>query len=339
MRRACRARDASFDGLFFVGVRTTGVFCRPTCPARTPLPHNVEYFATPRDAMLAGYRACKRCRPLDEDNQPAWVADVLRLLDEAPGGRVTESDLRAQGFDPATVRRHCLRRYGMTFHAMARARRLAGALSEIRNGRSLDDAVVSSGYESHSGFRDAFARWFGTTPGNSRDRACVLLTWLTSPLGPLVAGASPAGICFLEFSERRALESQMKGLRRAFGAIAPGTNEHLDRLRDQLEQYFAGSLAEFSVPLEYPGTDFQQRVWNALRTIPYGQTRSYEWLASAVGSPKAVRAVGRANGMNRLAIVIPCHRVVNKNGQLGGYGGGLWRKQFLLDLERRSTAP
>jgi AraC family transcriptional regulator of adaptative response/methylated-DNA-[protein]-cysteine methyltransferase len=163
----------------------------------------------------------------------------------------------------------------------------------------------------------------------------VLLSWLESPLGPLVAGATTEGICLLEFTDRRMLEGQFARLARLFRTpLVPGTNDHLERLRGELAGYYAGTLRLFSVPLVFPGTPFQRQVWEQLLAIPYGQTRSYQTIAAAIGKPKAVRAVGHANGLNRIAIVIPCHRVINKDGQLGGYGGGLRRKQFLLDLER-----
>ena len=170
-----------------------------------------------------------------------------------------------------------------------------------------------------------------------RDASCngVLLSRMRSPLGPLVAGATAEGVCLLEYTDRRMLEAPLATVKRVFsGPVIPGSNRHLDLLETELAGYFAGSLRRFSVPLAYPGTPFQRRVWEQLLLIPYGETRSYAQLAAAVGSPRAVRAVGRANGLNRIAIVIPCHRVINKNGGLCGYGGGLWRKQYLLDLER-----
>ncbi len=319
----------------FLGVRTTGIFCRPTCRARKPLPKNVEYFPTARTALVAGYRPCKRCHPLESDEQPQWVSELLSDVERDPSSRITDGDLRARGIDPTTVRRYFLRQYGMTFQAFTRARRLAGALNQIREGGALDAAVFESGYESHSGFRDAFTRIFGDTPGSCRDRECVFLSWLRSPLGPLVAGATAEGVCLLEFTDRRMLETQFAAVRRLFDApVIPGSNEYLEMLRGELASYFAGSSRSFSVPLTYPGTPFQRRVWEQLLAIPYGETRSYEELAVAVGEPRAVRAVGRANGLNRISILIPCHRVVNKDGELGGYGGGLRRKQYLLDLER-----
>jgi AraC family transcriptional regulator of adaptative response/methylated-DNA-[protein]-cysteine methyltransferase len=339
MERAYLERDATYNGLFFLGVRTTGIFCRPTCPARKPLPTSVEYFPTARTALVAGYRPCKRCRPLELDDQPPWAAALLIDVERDPSSRITDRDLRARGIDPGTVRRYFLRRYGMTFQAFTRTRRLSGALNRIREHGALDTAVFESGYESHSGFRDAFARTFGNPPGRYRNGTCVLLSWLRSPLGPLVAGATADGVCLLEFTDRRMLETEFAALRKLFDApVIPGSNKHLETLQDELAQYFARSLRAFSVPLVYPGTTFQRRVWEQLLTIPYGETCSYEQIACAVGEPRAVRAVGRANGLNRLAILIPCHRVVNKNGELGGYGGGLWRKQYLLDRERSDGA-
>jgi AraC family transcriptional regulator of adaptative response/methylated-DNA-[protein]-cysteine methyltransferase len=339
MERAYLERDAFYNGLYFLGVRTTGIFCRPTCPARKPLPRNVEFFSSAQAALTAGYRPCKRCRPLALDDQPPWAVELLAEVERDPTSRITDGDLRARGIDPATVRRYFLRHYGMTFQAFTRARRLSGALNHIRESKSLDSAVLESGYDSHSGFHDAFVRTFGDTPGHQRGGDCVFLSWLRSPLGPLVAGATAEGVCLLEFTDRRMLEAQFAAVRKVFDAPAvPGTNDHLERLQVELADYFAGSLRAFSVPLVCPGTAFQRRVWEQLLAIPYGQTRSYEQLAVAVGHPKAVRAVGRANGLNRIAILIPCHRVVNKNGELGGYGGGLRRKQFLLDLEHTGGA-
>jgi AraC family transcriptional regulator of adaptative response/methylated-DNA-[protein]-cysteine methyltransferase len=209
------------------------------------------------------------------------------------------------------------------------------ALNQLRRGASLDDIALGNGYESHSGFRDAFTRTFGRSPGTSRDLDRIVVSWLESPLGPIVTAANQRGICFLEFTDRRMLETQFTTLKKLFScAIVPVDNEHLTKLRQELDAYFAGELRQFSVPLVYPGSPFQVRVWNELLRIPYGETCSYEELARRIGSASGQRAVGHANGTNRVAILIPCHRVVNKDGKLGGYGGGLWRKQHLLDLER-----
>ncbi len=335
MEAARLRRDASYDGVFYLGVRTTGIFCRPSCPSRTARAENVEFFATVKDAMFAGFRPCKRCRPLEVPGaHPAWVTRLVARLEREPERRIRDRDLRAAGVVPERARRYFQQRYGMTFHAFARAYRLRRAFETLRRGADLDEVAMSHGFESHSGFREAFGRIVGDAPGRSRSRDCVTLTWLESPVGPLVAGATDQGVCLLEYSDRRMLATQLESVRQRLGPVLPGTHPLLERLRAELAEYFEGQRREFTVPLVYPGTPFQVKVWDALRRIPYGETYSYEKLAWAVGAPGARRAVGHANGQNRLAILIPCHRVVNKDGKLGGYGGGMWRKQLLLDLER-----
>lgn len=340
MERAYLHGDASYDGVFFLAVRTTGVFCRPSCPARKPLPINVEYYATPADALRAGYRACRRCRPLDTDGRPpAWVRGLLAHVEQSPDSPLRDTDLRARAIDPARARRYFQEHYGMTFQTYQRTARLGAALHQIRNGADLTDVAFDHGYESNSGFRDAFERVFGKAPGRSREANCIRADLVESPLGPLLICATPTAICLLEFTDRRAFQAQLKALRERFEcAIVPGRNALIDQLRRELAEYFAGQRRGFSVPLDYPGTPFQHAVWSQLLKIPYGETISYEELARRVGRPGAQRAVGLANGRNRIGLIIPCHRVVNKSGQLGGYGGGLWRKQFLLDLERRVSA-
>ncbi len=334
MEKAFLSSDESYNGLFFTAVRTTGIFCLPSCPARKPLPKNVEFFATVKEAMFAGYRACKRCRPTDS-SAPEWVQALLARLDQEPEIRIKEQELRSMGLEPARVRRHFLNEYGMTFQAYCRARRLGQAFDQIRGGAPLDHAILDSGFDSHSGFRTAFARLFGKPPGKTREGDCVRLAWIETAAGPMIAGSVSGGICLLEFTDRRMLEKQLQRLSRCFPfPIVPGESAHLSKLQTELGEYFSGARQTFTVPLVYPGTPFEQTVWSELLRIPYGETRSYEALAQKVGQPGASRAVGRANGMNRISILIPCHRVVNKNGELGGYGGGLWRKRILLDLER-----
>lgn len=338
MARAVDQGDASYDGLFIVAVRTTGIFCRPSCPARKPLPVNRVYYALPAEALAAGYRPCKRCRPLEVSGRPPeWLEPLFTALDQEPSERYKDDDLRALGLEPSRVRRWFRTHYGMTFHAYCRGKRMGQALEQIRAGTPLDDVVLGNGYESHSGFREAFTRTFGKPPGRSRQDGCVVVTWRESPIGPILLGATADGLCLLEFSETPRLDRQTEALRRQFDcAVVPGSNDYLEQTGEELTEYFAGKRREFTVPLLYPGTGFQRSVWRQLLEIPYGETRSYENIAVAVGTPAGCRAVGAANGQNRIAIIIPCHRVVNKSGKLGGYGGGLWRKQFLLDLERRT---
>jgi AraC family transcriptional regulator of adaptative response/methylated-DNA-[protein]-cysteine methyltransferase len=211
----------------------------------------------------------------------------------------------------------------------------------IKKGISLDDASFDSGFESLSGFRDAFARIFGQAPGRSRaEGKRIVVTILESPLGPLLAGASDGGIVFLEYTDRRMLEHNLKSLRRRFDCgIVPGGHSALDQLRDELNEYFDAHRKSFQVPIASSGTPFQDKVWRELRRIPHGTTISYDELARRIGQPTAQRAVARANGMNHVCILIPCHRVIGKDGTLTGYGGGLWRKRLLLELEKTGVLP
>jgi AraC family transcriptional regulator of adaptative response/methylated-DNA-[protein]-cysteine methyltransferase len=336
MYQALLNRDGSYEGLFVVAVKTTGIFCRPTCPARKPHLENVEFFPQPREALLAGYRPCKRCRPMDAHGRPPqWVQRVLDEVDRAPAARFTDAHLRDMGAEPSRVRRYFKDHYGMTFHAYHRARRMGLALSAIRAGEDLTQVGMAHGYESLSGFRDAFTRTFGAPPGNGASLNVLYARWLDTPLGPMLAVANDDALYLLEFCDRRAIETQIDILRRRTGcSIVPGDCEPLHSISAELNRYFAGELQAFETPLEMPGSPFQQAVWRQLCAIPYGRTSSYAQMASDVGRERAARAIGRANGENRLAIIVPCHRVVRRDGSLCGYGGGMWRKQWLLDLER-----
>jgi AraC family transcriptional regulator of adaptative response/methylated-DNA-[protein]-cysteine methyltransferase len=267
------------------------------------------------------------------------VKQLLDLVEANSDRRLRDGDLRALGVEPARARRYFLEHYGMTFQAYCRGRRLAGALRQLRGGAALDDVALGTGWESHSGFREAFARTFGTPPGKSGAVSCIITTAIDTPLGPMIAGATDKGLCLLEFADRRMLETQIKRLESLLKQpFVPGDHRYLTQVGDEMARYFAGTLRTFTVPLVFRGTAFEERVWRELIRIPYGATCSYAELARRVDAPGAQRAVGRANGMNRMAIVIPCHRVVNSDGKLGGYGGGLWRKHWLLALEARARS-
>lgn len=337
MVRAFYDRDPSFEGIFFTGVRTTRIFCRPTCTAKKPVRENIEFFATPTEAMLGGYRACLRCRPMDSEKRPSELIERLRTeVEKAPGGRITEKELTALAIDPSTARRQFKRHYGMTFQAYHRARRMGLALHEVRNGGSVAEARGGSGFESASGFREAFTRIFGEPPSLAKTRPGLFVERIETPLGAMVAVADDVGLRVLEFADRRALERELTILRRSLRmSIVPGEHPYLEAIREQIAEYFAGKRSKFTVPLAPVGSDFQQRAWKILQSIPSAETRSYFWMADKLGNPGASRAVGRANGTNMLAIVIPCHRVIRADGNLCGYGGGLWRKKWLLEHERK----
>ena len=268
---------------------------------------------------------------------PNWLAPLVDEMLRNPDIRLRDEDLRQRGLDPVQVRRTFKRSFGMTFQAYHRACRLGTAMRALHDGASTLDAGLDAGFDSDSGFRDAFARVFGETPGDARDTPLLTAAWIETPLGPMLAIAGDRGLELLEFVDRRALETELRDLRRSLGiAIVPGDHPVLRQTRTELSEYFTGQRREFTIPLRLQGSDFQLKAWRALCRIPYGETRSYSDMAQTVGSPAAVRAIGRVNGQNRIAIVVPCHRVIRSDGTLCGYGGGRWRKQWLLDHERQN---
>jgi AraC family transcriptional regulator of adaptative response/methylated-DNA-[protein]-cysteine methyltransferase len=341
MERAFARNDASYDGVFYVAVRTTGIFCRPSCPSKPKL-QNTEFFASVKDCMFAGYRPCKRCDPLSANgDHPAWVRDLMTRVQTSETGRVPAGKLQAMGVSPERVRRWFTRNLGMTFAEWCRGQRLAGAFDRLREGMNLDDVAFDSGYESQSGFREAFAKVFGDAPGRSRVGGNrIVIQMIESPLGPMLAGAADDGVCLLEFTDRRMLETNLRTMQKRFHCpVVPGEHALLAKLGTEMVEYFQGKRKQFDMTLTPKGTEFQEQVWAELRRIPFGETIAYDELAERVGRPKAQRAVANANGQNRIAILIPCHRVIGKDGTLTGYGGGLWRKRLLLDLERTGKLP
>jgi AraC family transcriptional regulator of adaptative response/methylated-DNA-[protein]-cysteine methyltransferase len=297
----------------------------------------VEFFPNVTEALHGGYRPCRLCRPMDSTRPvPPLVERLRRAVEAAPDGRVTDKDLVAMGVEPSTARRRFKAYHGMTFHAYQRARRMGLALRDVKSGRPVVDVQLARGYESTSGFREAFARVFGAPPRGARGHDCLLARRIETPLGTLLALADEQGLRMLEYVDRRGLERELLLLRRRLqAAVVPGNNAVLDTTAAQLARYFAGESLEFDLSLAPVGSEFQLKVWAELQRIPPGRTHSYAEMARRIGVPGGARAVGRANGSNMLGIVIPCHRVINADGTLCGYGGGIWRKQRLLDHERK----
>jgi AraC family transcriptional regulator of adaptative response/methylated-DNA-[protein]-cysteine methyltransferase len=342
MWRAFFERDAVFDGVFLTGVKTTGIFCRTTCSARKPKRENVAYFANADEAMFAGFRACLRCKPMARtSDKPDLIDPLVKLIEEKADGRIREGDLLALGIDPSTARRQFKRYFGITFQAYSRARRLGAALAVVREAKLTGkdtfvlDQQLDAGFDSPSGYREAFARLFGAQPSKAGSVAVMYSQWLDTPLGPMLVIADEAGIHALDFVNRRGLEKEIGRLRaRNKCVIVPGQQRYLVQAAKEIGEYYAGKRQTFTLPLADRGTPFQKAVWKQLLAIPAGQTRSYADIARGIGQPKAVRAVARANGDNYRGIIIPCHRVIGSDGSLTGYGGGIARKQWLLDFER-----
>lgn len=336
--RAFLARDTGFDGLFVAAVRTTRIFCRSSCPARRPRRENVEFFGTSAEAERAGYRACKRCKPL-ESSTPELVARLRALVERSSGRRIGDKELAALGIDPSTARRTFQRATGESFQAWQRAQRVGRALDGVARGRRVIEAQQSSGFESASGFRAAVERLFGAAPSRAAGAKRLLARWVESPLGTLLLVADDEGLRLVEFAVEQRLAREIRELRaRLEAVVVPGTNAHLAAAEQQLAQYFAGTRTRFELALAPLGSLFELAVWKELGRIQFGETHSYAGIARAIGRENAQRAVGRANGRNRLAIVIPCHRVICGDGSLSGYGGGAARKLWLLEHERRLVA-
>lgn len=335
--QALLARDEGYDGRAYVGVTTTGVFCRLTCPARKPNAANCQFFWSVAECLQAGYRPCLRCHPLTPSatSDPA-VKVLLAALRKRSGHRWTENDVVALGFDPSTARRAFKRQFGMTFLEMARLERIGNGFSALASGGRVIDAQLEAGFDSPSAFRSAMARLLGRPPAAFKDGGLLRMDWLETPLGAMVAVADRHAVHLLEFVDRRALPRELQGLyARCKGSIGLGRTPPIDLLERELGAYFDGRSADFTVSLALHGSAFAKSVWARLRAIPVGETRTYGDIAHDIGRPTAVRAVARANGANRIAIVIPCHRVIGADGSLTGYGGGLWRKQKLIDIERQ----
>lgn len=331
-------RDPAFEGRAWVGVATTGIFCRLTCPARKPRPENCRWFDSPAAALGAGFRSCRRCHPLGPEiaGDPT-VQHLLSLLADDPQRRWTESDVAALGLDPSTVRRAFRRHLGMTFLDLARQTRLREGVRGLAAGAPVIEAQLDAGFDSASGFRDAFARLFGHPPAALvRGGAPLLLAdWIDTPLGGMIAVVDDASLHLLEFTDRKALGPELRRLSaHVRGRIGLGRNAVTEAAEAQLGGYFSARSGRFDIPLTLHGTPFLRSVWTELQRIPPGATVSYGELAARIGRPTAARAVARANGANQIAIVIPCHRVIGADGTLTGYAGGLWRKQALIGIER-----
>ncbi|MGY6632543.1 MAG: bifunctional transcriptional activator/DNA repair enzyme AdaA [Alkalilacustris sp.] len=332
---ALLARDARFDGRAFVCVASTGIFCRLTCPARKPKRENCSFLATAGECLAAGFRACKRCHPLGANTDPA-VARLLQALQDRPDLRWSERHVAALGIDPSTVRRAFRRQFGMTFLELARQRRLRAGFTTLAMGCKVITAQHAASFDSASAFRAAFARLLGCAPAALTRDAALRATWIATPLGDMIAVASRSHLHLLEFLDRKALPAELTALQAAAReTIGIGIFPPSEQAAAELAAYFAARAARFDTPLAPAGSPFARQVWDALREIPAGETRSYGQIARHIGRPTATRAIARANGANRIALMIPCHRVIGADGSLTGYGGGLWRKQRLIEIERQ----
>ncbi len=333
MYQALLDKNSQYEGVFIVGVKTTGIFCRPTCSARKPKFQNVEFFDSTKQALANGYRACKVCKPMKSYQEaPEWLASLLQTIEESPNRKWKDYELTQMGYSPSRVRRYFNKTHGITFQAYLRMSRINGAFLKIKEGQTVTQSAFEQGYDSLSGFSKTFKNLTGFTPGTQGK--IITINRIPTPLGPMMIGVTDEGLCLLEFTDRKMIETQIEVLKKRMKSeMVTGKHPVIDQVSNQLNEYFSGARKNFDIPLVVPGTEFQQRVWDALTLIPFGTTRSYKQQANVVGDVKAVRAVARANGENRISIIIPCHRIIGSDGSIVGYGGGIHRKQWLLKHE------
>jgi AraC family transcriptional regulator, regulatory protein of adaptative response / methylated-DNA-[protein]-cysteine methyltransferase len=336
---AILARDGSFDGRFFFGVVTTGVYCRPSCPSRHPLRRNVRFFRVSAEAEQAGLRPCLRCRPLSDPT--AAIKDLCRFIEDHCHEPLSLATLAGRaGLSRFHLQRTFKAAVGLSPKQYLEAHRVGKLKKELRQAKDVTAAVYEAGFGSGSRVYERANSRLGMTPKQYRQGGggvTIDHALIESPLGLAMMGATDRGICSIQFGESE--EQLIEALRREYPAatlqpVAHPAPAAFEQWKKVLTAHLAGRSPVLDLPLDIQATVFQMRVWDYLRTIPYGNVQSYREVAAGIGSPSAVRAVARACAANRIALAIPCHRVVRGDGKPGGYRWGLNRKQALLDRER-----
>ncbi|HEU5068278.1 MAG TPA: bifunctional DNA-binding transcriptional regulator/O6-methylguanine-DNA methyltransferase Ada [Sphingomicrobium sp.] len=333
---AFERRDRSWDGRVIGAVRTTGIYCKPSCPAKRPKREHVQFYSSAEEARAAGFRPCLRCKPDEVGRDREAVAKAVKLIEAAEESPTLEQLASAVGYAPHHFQRLFKREVGLSPAEYARALRAKRAEGALKSSGRVTDAIYDAGYSAPSRFYADAKERMGMAPSAWRDGGrgeTIRWTTVDSPLGPLLIATTSKGICRLTFDD------SVQALQRLF------PNAELVEDDGSMAQLIEGVLAAVEhpatapeLPIDVAGTAFQEAVWRELRKIPAGETRSYAQIAAAIGQPKAVRAVGTANGDNHVAVLIPCHRVIRSDGSLGGYAGGLDRKRKLLEAEGAVTS-
>jgi AraC family transcriptional regulator of adaptative response/methylated-DNA-[protein]-cysteine methyltransferase len=329
-------RDRAWDGRILGAVKTTSIYCKPSCPARRPKRENVEFFASREEARAAGYRPCRRCKPDEVGRDRDAVANAVKLIEQAEEAPTLAELAVAVGYAPHHFQRIFKRDLGVSPAEYARALRNRRSEQALKANGRVTDAVYDAGYAGPSSFYSDAKERLGMTPSAWRDGgrgATIRWTTFNSPLGSMLIAATARGICRLTFDDC------VESLERLFpNATIIEDSGGLKQLVEQALGAIERPLVVHDLPIDVAGTAFQEAVWRELRRIPPGETRSYAEIAAAIGHPKAVRAVGSANGDNHVCVLIPCHRVIRSDGSMGGYGGGIERKKKLLAAEGHEAA-
>jgi AraC family transcriptional regulator of adaptative response/methylated-DNA-[protein]-cysteine methyltransferase len=333
------ARDARQDGRFVFAVRTTGIYCRPSCPSRRPRRDSVEFFPDPREAERAGYRACLRCKPTEISAQAQYVLRARQLLDNAEGVMTLAGLSKRVGLSPFHLQRLFKRATGLSPHEYQSARRMQHVKTELRKGEDVTTALYDAGFSSPSRLYEKSDQQLGMTPGAYRRGgagATIMFAIAPTPLGRMLVAATERGLSAVRFGE--SVTELERGLRSEFHAAALHRDDAaMRRYIEPLLASLGGDKTTIDLPLDVRATAFQQKVWETLQRIPCGETRSYTEIAREIGDPKAVRAVAHACASNPVALAVPCHRVVRSDGNLAGYRWGIERKKKLLEGERANS--
>jgi AraC family transcriptional regulator, regulatory protein of adaptative response / methylated-DNA-[protein]-cysteine methyltransferase len=330
------ARNLNADGEFVYAVKSTGIFCRPSCPSRRPRREQVEFFDSPQQAQQAGYRACRRCTPLKDNEQLARVEAACRYIEQNLDTTLSLEQISGHiGLSPFHFQRLFKRTLGVSPRQYQQARRAGKFKHALQTEPRITDAVYEAGYSSSSRAYESSDQHLGMTPSKFRQGGKgvnISYSVVTCELGKLLIATTERGLCAVRFGDEEGpLEVE---LREDFSAAEIQRDDRgLEKVTARIKSLLSEPVEAGTIPLDIQGTAFQQRVWNALRDIPRGQTRSYAEIASRIGRPKAVRAVASACSSNPVALVVPCHRVVQKNGHLAGYRWGVERKAALLRAE------
>ena len=339
---AVLARDATQDGQFFFAVSSTGVYCRPSCPAKRPRRENVAFFRRPEDAEKAGFRACLRCRPKSASRNPQAdsVKNICRYIEQHLDEPITLERLGEQfGLSPFHLQKTFKKALGITPKAYADSCRMKLLKQNLQTGKSVTHALYDAGYSSSSRLYERTASQLGMTPDKYRRgaiAATIRYTFSNSPLGRMLVAATDKGICAIQFADTD--DELTEGLKREFPfAVRKRDDESMQAWTKTLLRQMEGHKLNRSLPLDIQATAFQRRVWAHLQSMPFGTTQSYGEVAQAIGQPTAARAVARACATNPVAVAIPCHRVVREDGGMGGYRWGIQRKETLLHLEQEKS--
>src|SRR5438477_6659225 len=341
---ALERRDADADGKFFYGVRTTGIYCRPGCTSRLPLRRNTMFFETQAEAEAVGLRPCKRCRPTDGTSASRHVAAVERacaLLRNSDAIPSLAELAHAAGISPFHFHRVFKQVTGATPRDYARTHRLGRLAEKLEAGQPVTEAIYASGFGSSSRAYESAPAGLGMTPGARRRGGIgqtIRFVTVETPLGWALVAATERGICMTALADDRS--SLAAAVKQRFPAAAVIAEDGaLKEWADRIVRFITATGESFELPIDIRSTDFQARCWRALQKIPLGKTASYTEIAAALGQPKAVRAVAQACAANKLALLVPCHRVIRSDGDLGGYRWGFERKRALLARERAAVTP